>query len=80
MKIEVKLFATLAAHLPVGGEGPSAIIEVPQGSTVNQVTRGLGIPDEMPRITLVNGRDADPAEALHDGDTLSVFPPLAGGA
>jgi len=80
MKVEVKLFATLAAYLPIGGEGPSTIVEVPQGSTVGQVTHRLGIPDEMPRITLLNGRDADPAEPLHDGDALAVFPPLAGGA
>ena len=80
MKVEVRLFSTLAAHLPVGGEGNTAIIEVPQGSTVDQVTRRLGIPDEMPRILLVNGRDADPADPLHEGDSLSVFPPLAGGA
>ena len=78
MKVEVRLFAMLAAHLPAGG--PSAIIEVPQGSTVGQLTRRLGIPDEMPRIALVNGRDADPEQPLHEGDALSVFPPLAGGA
>ena len=80
MKVEINLFATLAAYLPVGGEGNSAIIDVPHGSTVDQVARRLGIPDEMPRIVLVNGRDADPEQSLHDGDALSVFPPLAGGA
>jgi len=80
MRVEVKLFATLASYLPDAGEGSSALIEVPPGTTVDQVTRRLGIPDAMPRITLVNGRDAGPEQPLHDGDALSVFPPLAGGA
>ena len=80
MKVEVKLFATLAIYLPAEEAGNGATIEVPDGSTVGQVTRQLGIPDELPHITLVNGRDADPEQPLGDGDSLSVFPPLAGGA
>ena len=80
MKVEVKLFATLAKYLPGGEDGGSATAEVPDGSTVGQLIRRLGIPDGMPRIVLINGLDADPEQPLHDGDALSVFPPLAGGA
>lgn len=80
MKVEVKLFATLAIYLPAEEEGSSAVIEVADGGTVGQAIRRLGIPDETPRITLINGLDADPEQPLQDGDTLSVFPPLAGGA
>jgi sulfur carrier protein len=79
VKIAVRLFATLTVHLPTE-EGNSATIDVPEGTTVDQVIRSLGIPDETPRIAVINGLDADPEESLQDGDTLSVFPPLAGGA
>jgi molybdopterin converting factor small subunit len=80
MRVDVRLFATLAVYLPFPAEGAGARIEVPDGSTVGQVIRRLGIPDEFPRITLLNGLDADPEQPLHEGDTVSVFPPLAGGA
>jgi len=79
VKIEVKLFATLAGYLPEPSNGESATFEVPDGSTVRQLVSSLGIPDAIPAITLVNGRDADPGQVLRDGDVLAMFPPLAGG-
>ncbi|MFQ5897750.1 MAG: MoaD/ThiS family protein [Candidatus Methylomirabilia bacterium] len=79
MKIEVRLFATLAVYLPAGSERGGLILEVPDGSPVRQVVKSLGIPEELPAITLVNGLDADPDQGLRDGDVLSMFPPLAGG-
>ena len=80
MKVDVRLFATLAVYLPADEHGACARLEVPDGSTVGQVIRRLGIPDELPRITLLNGLDVEPEQRLHEGDTVSVFPPLAGGA
>jgi molybdopterin converting factor small subunit len=50
-----------------------------EGATVGEVVRGLGIPDDMPFTTLVNGRHSEPDEVLKPGDRLSAFPPLAGG-
>jgi molybdopterin converting factor small subunit len=80
MKIEVRLFATLAGYLPTApGRGPG-ILEVPDGSTVGVVVSSLGISEEMPAVTLVNGRDAAPEQVLKDGDVLALFPPLAGGS
>lgn len=78
MKIEVKLFATFAFYLPETSAG-SRTLEVTTGSTVRQVVTLLGVPDGMPAIILVNGRDADPEQVLEDGDVLAMFPPLAGG-
>lgn len=79
MKIEVKLFATLARYLPESSVGSHATVEVPDGSTVRRLVSSLGIPEEMPAITLVNGLDATPEQVLVDGDVLAMFPPLAGG-
>ena len=79
MKIEVRLFATLATYLPEESDGWSATLEVPDGGTVTDVVRSLGIPDEMPFVTMINGRDAALDQPLADGDVLSLFPPLAGG-
>lgn len=78
IKIEVRLFATLAAYVP-GGGGNAATIELPGGATVGHLVQVLAIPDDLPRITLVNGRNAESEEPLASGDVVSLFPPLAGG-
>ncbi|MEK6664835.1 MAG: MoaD/ThiS family protein [candidate division NC10 bacterium] len=79
MKIEVRLFATLAAYLPDESDGRSAALEVVNGSTVADAVRLLRIPDDMPFIAMIDGRDAALDRPLGDGDVLSLFPPLAGG-
>jgi len=79
VRVEVKLFATLAGYLPQAPDGGSATVEVADRSTVGQLVRSLKIPDGMPAIILVNGRDAAPEQVLQDGDVLVMFPPLAGG-
>ncbi|MGE5850970.1 MAG: MoaD/ThiS family protein [Candidatus Methylomirabilota bacterium] len=79
MKIEIALFATLSKYLPPGAQNRRAVIEVKDGSTVRDVLNQLGVPAELPNILLVNGRQAPENTVLKDGETLSVFPPLAGG-
>jgi molybdopterin converting factor small subunit len=80
VRIEVRLFATFASYLPPGSGEGTAMIEMPQGSTVNDVAAQLGIPSGLPRIVLVNGQDADPGRRLATGDIITLFPPLAGGS
>jgi molybdopterin converting factor small subunit len=79
MKIEVALYATLSKYLPPGAQSRKAVIEVRDGSTIRDVLSHLGIPQDLPNILLANGRQALEESVLRDGDTLSVFPPLAGG-
>lgn len=79
MKIEVALFATLSKYLPAGSQNRKATLEVRDGATVRDILNQLGVPPELPNILLVNGRQAPETTALNDGETLSVFPPLAGG-
>jgi sulfur carrier protein ThiS len=79
VEVEVHLFANLADYRPPGVRGEAARIELPAGSTVEDLLRRLGIPDEVPRLLLVNGRDAEPTARLGPGDVVSVLPPLAGG-
>ena len=80
MRIEVRLFATFASYLPPGSGGGTAMIEMPQGSTVDDVAAHLGIPSGLQRIALVNGQDAAPGRRLSAGDIVTLFPPLAGGS
>jgi molybdopterin converting factor small subunit len=79
MKIEVALYATLSKYLPPGAQNRKAVIDVRDGATIRDVLSHLGIPQDLPNILLANGRQALEESVLRDGDTLSVFPPLAGG-
>ena len=56
------------------------MLDVPDGGTVADVARRLGIPADLARVVLVNGRDAAPEQPLTPGDIVAIFPPLAGGA
>jgi len=55
------------------------VLDVPDGGTVADVARRLGIPADLARVVLVNGRDAAPEQLLAPGDVVAIFPPLAGG-
>jgi len=77
--VEVRLFATLAQFLPPGSTDASATLDVPDGATIADVARRLGIPPGLDRVLLLNGREAEPEDRLHAGDVLDIFPPLAGG-
>lgn len=80
MKVEIALYATLSKYLPPGAQNRRAVIEVKDGATVREVMNQLGIPPDLPNMLLVNGRQAPEGTVLKDGETVSVFPPLAGGA
>ena len=79
MEVEVHLFANLADHGPPGTRGGSVRVEVPAGTTVGELLHRLRIPEEIPRLLLVNGHEADPAVRLESGDIVAVLPPLVGG-
>ncbi len=78
MKVEVKLFATLRNHLKDNKSGV-CMLEFAGTASVQEAIDLMELPEEIPRIVLVNGVQKGFDEALSDGDTLSIFPPVAGG-
>jgi molybdopterin converting factor small subunit len=78
--VEVRLFATLAPYLPPGSKDGLARVDVPDGATIAEVIRVLGIPSGLDRVLLLNGVEAEPEHPLSAGDVIDIFPPLAGGA
>ncbi len=79
MKIEIALYASLTQYLPAGAENRKAVITARDGATAREVMSQLSIPHDHPNILLVNGKQANPDTVLKDGESLAVFPPLAGG-
>ncbi len=78
MKITLKLFAMLREHLK---DHQNGVVEVTlqEKATVQDVFATFKIPEDIPKIILINGVQKSASDSLHDGDTLSVFPPIAGG-
>jgi molybdopterin converting factor small subunit len=74
MQVEVRLFATLRE-----GRLGRQKIDLSEGSTVAQVLRRLGIDAREAPILLLNGQTARGDSPLKDGDTVSLFPLVAGG-
>ena len=75
----MRLFANLARYLPPGSRGDAAELELPEGATVDQLQRRLAIPEDLPGLVLVNGREAPADRRLRGGDVVTIVPPLAGG-
>lgn len=80
MTVEVRLFATFTQFLPPGRSDGSTTVDVPDGATIADVARRLGIPSGFDRVLLLNGKDAEPEDRVRQGDVVDIFPPLAGGA
>ena len=84
MTITLKLFASLAAHLPVDARSSHTVaLDVSTGTTVLDVIRRQGIPEAICAIVLVDGhwvaRPDRATRALADGQVLAIWPPVAGG-
>jgi len=74
MEIEVRLFAGLRQYAK-----PHDKIELEDGRNVSDLFERLGIPPSKVAIILVDGRHALQDQPLQDGETVSLFPAIAGG-
>ena len=84
MTITLKLFASLAAHLPAEARSSHAVdLDVSPGTTILDVIRSRGIPEAICAIVLVDGqwvaRPDRATRALSAGQVLAIWPPVAGG-
>jgi sulfur carrier protein ThiS len=88
VQITFKLFAFLREHLPrefdhdmrVSGQ---VAVDVPEGTAVQPVIDRLNLPRALVHLVLVNGIYIPPNRrsdhVLQEGDTLAIWPPIAGG-
>ena len=80
MQVEVKLFANLRKLLPPGSSGSKTQLSLEEGATVATLIHHLKIPVELAQMVLVNGEQTREFDRpLAEGDTVSIFPPVAGG-
>ena len=77
--VTVKLFAALRKFLPAGSED-GLVLKLPVGSTVQDAIDALGIPSDHAGMLVSKDEHIEANSPLADGQELSIFPPLAGGA
>jgi len=75
LKIELKLFVTLAAFAPENADN----FTVQEGTTVTMLIRELKIPENTVKLIFVNGKKQDTSYVLKPGDRVGLFPPVGGG-
>jgi len=83
MRIKFKLYAMLSDYLPDGAIDNAVEIDVPEDASPNSVIDQFKVPRELSHLVLVNGVFAYQSERdaaiLKEGDTLAIWPPIAGG-
>ena len=77
MQITVELQAYLGQYSPSG----DAVFPytLPDGATVQTLVRQLNVPEELASVIVLNERSGDFEDPLHDGDRVTLIPPLSGG-
>ena len=84
MQINIEFYASLMKYLPPGKHRFRRAVRVEDGITLSRLIRQYHISEEEAHLVLVNGQfvncgeDRDRRE-LVEGDTISIWPPVAGG-
>lgn len=87
MRVQLRLFASLRDRLPGDrrvhrGRGE---LDLPDGASLQDLLDQLAIEPRLAQMVLLNGDQTPRGEPprrqilLEDGDTIAIFPPLAGG-
>jgi sulfur carrier protein ThiS len=79
VKVTVVFFGDFAQFKPADWPGKRGMVEVPEGATIDTLAHQLGIGDE-PCVVMLNEEQHHRGAELHDGDTVTFLPPIAGGA
>ncbi len=79
MLVQIKLIATYQKLLPPGTKGNVISMDVPEGTTVEQVMTRFEVPLDDTSVILLNGLTVPLDTPLSDGDTAAAFSAIAGG-
>jgi sulfur carrier protein ThiS len=80
MKVHIRLFGILGNKFPDHDPLKGFALEVPEGSTVEDLIKKLDIPPQSKiGIVSINGQLVKIQKQLNDGDFIRVFQPISGG-
>jgi len=78
IQVHVRLFSRFRQYLPRQARG-RAMVELPQGATVADLVRQLGIDGRVGVVTVNEEPEPDRQRVLHEGDEVRIFPFVVGG-
>lgn len=88
MKVVIKLYATLTQNISkdILSQHPEEIrsgipfeVTIPAGSTLSDLVTQLSLPEDIVKLTYVNGLRKEFKYQLQEGDQVGIFPSIAGG-
>jgi molybdopterin converting factor small subunit len=80
VRVEVRLFATLAQAAPSYRAGDPFEVELQDSATLSDVIEYLAISSDSVHLVMLNGRIVhDRLARLHENDRIGLFPPVGGG-
>ena len=78
MTVTVVFFGDFVKFKPADWTGKRGKVEVPARATIDALAQQLGIGDE-PCVVMLNEEAHHRGAELHEGDTVTFLPPIAGG-
>lgn len=75
IEINLNLFVTLAKYQPAS----SGAYQLEEGTTVEELIRAVGVPDEEAKLVFINGKRKERDYVLEHRDRVGIFPPVGGG-
>ena len=78
----MRLHGVLRRYRPAAAGGAPHhpfVLELPSESSVLTIVNRLALPDGRISVAALNGEAVNVSQALHDGDQVALFPPVAGG-
>ena len=84
MQINIEFYASLMKYLPPGTSRFRREVRVDDDISLSRLIKNYNISDEEAHLVLVNGHFVNCGEdrdqrILVEGDTVSIWPPVAGG-
>lgn len=80
MRVEVRLYATLADDYPDMRAGEPLTLEFCDHTSLPDLLQTLGIEPQAIHLVIINGRLVrDRGVGLSNGDRVALFPPVGGG-
>ena len=80
--VRFKLYAGLTDYLPPEASSNAVQLQLSDDASPSSVLRKHRVPKRLAHLVMVNGIYVNPSDRdkpLNDGDTLAVWPPVAGG-
>lgn len=79
MKIEIRLFASLASYAKHGDMDSDGCLSFEGPVTIRDAVLRLGVPEHEIKLVFLNGVAASMDSSLKDKDRVGIFPPIGGG-